>query len=77
MIVGDFNAHSQVLDSRCEKRNPTGKMLEDILTNDHILTLVSHLGGLHATQCTGQRRDARLQQRHRCHSTPETWKIDQ
>ena len=36
MIVGDFNAHSQVLDSRCQKRHLTGMMLEDIFTNDHI-----------------------------------------
>uniref|UniRef100_A0A2P2I2N0 Pol-like protein n=2 Tax=Hirondellea gigas TaxID=1518452 RepID=A0A2P2I2N0_9CRUS len=36
IIVGDFNAHSQLLDSSCIRSNMTGRTLEDILTNDRV-----------------------------------------
>jgi hypothetical protein len=34
IIVGDFNAHTQLLDSSCIRSNITGRTLENILTND-------------------------------------------
>jgi ribonuclease HI len=36
MLIGDFNAHSPILNSNCNRTNTTGKSLEDLLYNDNI-----------------------------------------
>ena len=36
LVVGDFNAQSAMLDSKCRKQNATGKMLEDILMTNQL-----------------------------------------
>ena len=36
IIVGDFNAHTPLLDSECANRNFTGKTLESIIVDERI-----------------------------------------
>ena len=36
IIVGDFNAHTPILDSKCKRRNKTGKVLENIIEQERV-----------------------------------------
>ena len=36
LLIGDFNAHTPLLTNKSSKRNPTGKALEQLLTEDSI-----------------------------------------
>ena len=36
LLVGDFNAHTPILDSKCKKRNKTGKALENIIEQEAV-----------------------------------------
>lgn len=36
VLVGDYNAHTLLLNSKCRRRNATGKALEEILLDDNV-----------------------------------------
>ena len=36
IVLGDFNAHSIILNDRCKRRNATGKTIEELVLDDNI-----------------------------------------